>query len=65
MDDPKVEFLNMQIEIVLSILSQEVAYFYAYKTPFGCTDTKIRTGVDMKPILLTKVACYVFLKFIR
>jgi hypothetical protein len=38
----------------------EVTYFYANKTHFGCLDTKIRPGVDIKPSLLMKCRFLVF-----
>jgi hypothetical protein len=34
--------------------------FYAYKTYFGCLDTKIKSGVDMKPNLFIKCRHFCF-----
>jgi NhaP-type Na+/H+ and K+/H+ antiporter len=34
--------------------------FYAYKTYFGCLDTKIKPGVDMRPNLLIKCRNFYF-----
>jgi hypothetical protein len=51
----------MQTEIELPISSQRACSFFAYKTHFGCLDTKIRSGVDIK----CNVAISIFMKFIK
>jgi hypothetical protein len=42
-----------------------LSIFSAYETHFGCVDTKIRSGVDMKPNLLMKCRYFCFMKFIK
>jgi hypothetical protein len=54
-DDPKAEFL-MQFLFPPTMWLQ----IYAYKTHFGCMNTKIRSGVDMKPNLLMKCRYFCF-----
>jgi hypothetical protein len=44
----------------IRIRHNEVAHLYAHKTPFGCLDTKIRSGFDMKPNLLMKCLYFCF-----
>jgi hypothetical protein len=58
-DDTKAEFL-MQKEIVFPISSQWGCRFMAYNTQFGCLDTKIRMGVNIKHIWLTKCSYFFF-----
>jgi hypothetical protein len=47
----------MQIEIVPPISPQLGCRFLAYKTHFGCLDTKLGTGVETKHIKIKVTLC--------